>query len=229
MKPSKWLFFVSLSLGMVKAGVAEVGADSAESRKPVRLSVSVVKQKDGSMVDRLDLSVLPASSRDGRIPSTPAEWLDRMIDPTRNGLILRQPHLLAEWLDAVTEPKFMTALATVALDPETYPKTLNRLVDPATARNWSESMDPEILMRWMAAGLDPRVYQAVFQHMFDPKKYLRWANAYPENNPNSTVGCAPAPDELEFRKLPDRQQWMQMPVREPKDNPWLANNCSYRY
>ena len=228
MKPCKWMFAVLLSLGVVKAGLAEVGVDAAQTRKPVRLSVSVVKQKDGSMVDRLDLSVLPASSRDGRIPSTPAEWLDRMIDPTRNGLILRQPHLFAEWLDAVTEPQFMTALATVALDPETYPKTLNRLVDPATARNWSEFMDPQVLMRWMAAGMDPKVYQAVFQHMFDPKKYLRWATAQPGNNAWSAV-VPPAPDESEVRKSPDHQQWMQMPVREPRENPWLANNRSYRY
>jgi len=59
------------------------------------------------------------------MPGTPAEWLARMIDPTRNGLIVKRPQLFAEWLDAVTEPRVMTALATLVLDPETYPRTLN--------------------------------------------------------------------------------------------------------
>jgi hypothetical protein len=215
MKPSKWVFTVLLSLGLSLAALADPGVDAPPDKRPLKLSFSVVTQNDGSVVDRLDMSSLSGPGRDKRIPSTPGEWLERMIDPTRNGLILKQPHLFAEWLDAVTEPQFMTALATVALDPGTYPKALSRLADPATARNWAEFVDPDVLMRWMAAGMDPRLYQSVFQHMFDPKKYLRWANAQ--------VGAP------ESRKLAERERWMQIPVQEPRENPWLANSRSYRY
>jgi hypothetical protein len=162
-------------VGLAWGAYAESGGDLAQQKKPSKFSVNIIKQKDGSVIERLDLSVLPSSIRDEGLPSTPAEWLARMIDPTRNGLVVKRPQLLAEWLDAVTEPRFMTALATMAMDPGTFPGTLNRLTDPATASNWAAFVDPEVFMRWVAAGMDPRLYQAVFQHMFDPKKYLRWA------------------------------------------------------
>lgn len=214
-------------MGLPRAVLADLGVEAAPYRKPAKLTFSVIKQKDGSLVDRLELPVSSAPASDKRIPSTPAEWLDRMMDPTRNGLLFREPQLFAEWLDAVTEPQFMTALATVALDPQTYPKTLNRLADPATARNWSEIMGPEIFMRWVAAGMDPRIYQAVFQHMVNPKKYLRWATAQPGSLSGSGVAVQDT-DPL-GRKYRDHGEWMQIPVREGGDNPWLANSRAYRY
>jgi len=212
-------FAVLFLLGLAWGARAESGADFAQKKRPVKLSVNVVKQKDGSVIDRLNLSTLSGANRDEGVPGTPAEWLARMIDPTRNGLVVKHPQLLAEWLDAVTEPRFMTALATVALDPGTYPRTLNRLADPATARNWAEFVDPEVFMRWVAAGMDPRLYQAVFQHMFDPKKYLRWA-AYPDY---PQIGAMPTAEANNVA-----QAWLQLPAREPRANPWLTNSNAYR-
>lgn len=222
---------VLLLLGMAWGARAESGADFAQKKKPAKFSVNVVKQKDGSVIERLDLSAMPGAGRDEGVPGTPAEWLARMIDPTRNGLIVKRPQLLAEWLDAVTEPRFMTALATVALDPGTLPRTLNRLADPATARNWAEFVDPEVFMRWMAAGMDPQLYQAVFQHMFDPKKYLRWAayaghpqiNALPTTESNAQAVQNPSGHAA------IQEGWLQLPSREPRANPWLASSNAYRY
>ncbi len=218
-----------LVLGWSTVVLAGSGIDAAQGRKLAKLSYSVVTQIDGSVVERLDMASLSGPGRDKRIPATPAEWLDRMIDPTRNGLILKEPHLFAEWLDAVTEPQFMTALATIALDPVTYPKTLRRLADPATVRNWAEFVDPDVFMRWVAAGMDPRLYQSVFQHMFDPRKYLRWAYAQSGNSSWRSVEIQPASEAAVTHKLPEQAQWMQMPVRESRENPWLTNSRSYRY
>lgn len=214
---------------------ADAGADALEKRKSVKPTVNSIKQKDGSVIERLDLSVLPGSLKDDHVPATPEEWLSRMLDPTRNGLILKQPKRFAEWLDAVTEPRFMTALATVALDPNSYPKTFNRLLDPATARNWAGIVDPEVFLRWMAAGMDPALYQAVFQHMFDPKKYLRWATypGYPlleaprarTASPNEQVGR----DHETGETASTREAWLTLPAREPMANPWLVNGNTYRY
>jgi hypothetical protein len=227
-----------LLLGLACVVQAEPAGELTLKKKPAKLSINIVKQKDGTIIERLDLSAMPAASRDDGVPGTPNEWLARMIDPTRNGLVVKRPQLLAEWLDAVTEPRFMTALATVAMDPSTYPKTLNRMADPATARNWSEFIDPEVFMRWAAAGMDPRLYQAVFQHMFDPRKYLRWANylGYSRNDApgapdrgNAMPNVSDAYAKPAISTQIDEQAWMQLSTREPKSNPWLAGSNTYRY
>lgn len=232
------LFAVLFLLGLAWGAWAESGADVIQKKKPGKLSVNIVKQKDGSIVERLDLSALSGGNREDAIPATPTEWLARMVDPTRNGLVVKHPQLLAEWLDAVTEPRFMTALATVAMDPRTYPRALDRLADPATARNWSEFVDPEVFMRWVAAGMDPRLYQAVFQHMFDPKKYLRWANyaGYPRNDVapmpesgNAALSLPGAPGNHGAATQAGAQAWLQLPTHEPAANPWLAGSKAYRY
>lgn len=229
------LIVTLLLVGLSCIARADTGEAALEKGKLLKPAVSSFKQEDGSVIDRMDLSALPASQRNEHIPATPEEWLSRMLDPTRNGLILKQPKRFAEWLDAVTEPRFMTALATVALDPNSYPKTFNRLLDPATARNWAGIVDPEVFLRWMAAGMDPALYQAVFQHMVDPKKYLRWAT-YPGHplleapraraaSPNERV----EKDRASGETASAREAWLTLPARDPMSNPWLVNDNTYRY
>jgi hypothetical protein len=202
---------------------AEANAD-IESAIPAKRSIQVVTRSDGSVLERL---ALPASSkvppqkstaRHVALPASPEAWLARMMDPTKNGLAAKNPELFAEWLDAVTEPRFMTALASVAMTPDTYSKTLGKAIDPASVRNWAEFADPQIYFRWMAAGLNPRFYQAVFNRMTDSGKLQRW-------------GFFPVSTELANREasMPGAQEWLQMPSREVKANPWLLNNVNYRY
>ncbi len=227
-----WLFFVP---GLACLARADAGEDVAHKPRLARPTISSFKLQDGSIVERLDMPARSGSVREERIPASPEEWLARMLDPTRNGLVLKQPKLFAEWLDAVTEPRFMTALATVAMDPGSYPKTFNRFLDPATARNWAEFIDPEVFMRWVAAGMDPVLYQAVFQHMFDPNKFLRWAT-YPRNQ--SVVGTVARDmnlNEQDGRRRSDPEAavavetWRLLPAGDLPANPWLSHRNTYRY
>lgn len=156
------------ALTCVLAASAAQAAGPERSARQARMTVKTVQQADGSVVARLDL---PA-----RKPSAgPEDWLKRMTDPTRNGAACKDPKAFAEWLDATTEPRFMTALASMAMDPGAYPKALGQLFDPATAHNWSELTDPVLYLRWMGAGLDPKFYQALFNRLADPGKLGRWA------------------------------------------------------
>lgn len=201
---------------------------SGDSRMPAKLSIQVVTRADGSVIDRLTLpgSAKPGSSKSaskqGGIPASPEAWLARMMDPTKNGLAVKNPELFAEWLDAVTEPRFMTALASVAIAPEAYTNTLGKMVDPATVHNWVEFADPQIGLRWMAAGLDPRFYQAIFKRLTDSGKLRRWG-LYPASLENASLSAD--------REAPDvrSQVWLQLPSREHKANPWLINSVNYRY
>ena len=232
------LIAVLLLLGLAWSTRAESGADHGQNRQSGRFSVNLIKQKDGSVIERLDVSELPGVGREEGIAGTPAEWLTRMVELTGNGPAMKRPQLFAEWLDAVTEPRFMTALATVASDPGSFPRTLNRLADPATGSNWVEFVDPEVFMRWVAAGMDPSLYQAVFQHMFDPQKYLRWAaySGYPRPAPahamesNETAHVVQNHAGNPVTTVPEgAQTWIQLPTREPRANPWLEYSHTYRY
>jgi hypothetical protein len=228
---------VLLLLGLAWGAHAEPGPDSAQNGKPSRFSINLIKQPDGSVIERLDLSALGVG-REAGIPGTPAEWLLRIVAMTRNGVVKNRPQLFAEWLDTITEPRSMTALATVAVEPSAFPRTLSRLPDPAAASKWAELVDPEVFMRWVAAGMDPNLYQAVFQHMFDPKKYLRWAadSGHPltagvhatESNNNARVVENRAGNPATTLQEGARA-WIQLPTRAPRANPWLASGNTSRY
>jgi hypothetical protein len=222
------------------------------SAKPV---IQAVVHADGSVVDRLKLphsaKSAPGKYRNSQemMPDSPEAWLSWMMDPTRHGLVVKHPELFAEWLDAITEPRFMTALASAALVPETYSNTLGKMVDPATVRNWAEFADPQIYLRWMAAGLDPNFYQAVFNRMTETGKLQRWglysngvSNSKYEK-PHKPLSLEPAkrslstststspsisastPTSISASALA-AQDWVQLPVR---GNPWLTQNMNYRY
>lgn len=136
-------------------------------------------------------------------PATPEAWLEQMLDGKKNGAAFKDPAAFAEWLDAITEPRFMTALAAVAVDPGAYPKTLANVVDPAAARNWSEFTDPQLYLRWMLAGASPSFQQAILSRVSDPAKRQRWLDAV------GRPGVY-APMLANFGRAPNA--WLQAPV-----------------
>ncbi len=83
----------------------------------------------------------------------------------------------AAWLDVVTEPRFMTALAGVVLQPGGYPKGLAIAVDPAAVRTWAEFTDPLLCLRRALAGSDPALQRAIMGNVTDPDKMSRWPEA----------------------------------------------------
>ncbi len=233
-----------------------------------RIGVTVVTQPDGKVIERLAMNSAAAARQAAVVaPDSPEAWLEFMLDSTRNGQAFKNPKLIAEWLDAVTEPRFMTALATVVFSPGTYPRVLGRLVDPATVHNWAEFMDPNLFLSWMAAGLDPRFSEAIYLRMANPQKYLRWA-AYagtpeargvlvgslnPENHgkwsaagletnnhvpiakaanlviPSAWVGGFADGANHALASDQSAQVWLKLPTPDPKSNPYLSGNASYRY
>ena len=242
MKCREPIAFLCLLFSLVPQVEAESGFAAvqearmpSEARKQAKRGIQVMVRSDGRLVDRLaelqpEKSSLPANSLNQReLPASPEAWLARMMDPTKNGLAAKSPEFFVEWLDAVTEPRFMTALASVAMTPSSYSSSLGKVTDPATARNWAEFADPQIYLRWMAAGLDPRFYQTIFGRMSNSGKLRRWG-IYPGSNQKT------APDQESSHELAAESgsrgksdEWLQLPMRESKANPWLQNNVNYRY
>lgn len=215
---------------VVQAGqaLAVEPSQPAEAKKSVKHAVQAVMRPDGWVVDRLvGLSPVKASplakiEPQGDRPATPEAWLARMLDPTQNGLVVKHPEYFAEWLDAVSEPRFMTALASVAMKPEAYANTLGKMADPATVRNWAELADPQVYLRWMAVGVDPGFYQSVFNRMTDVEKLRRWG-LYPAT-PSAVAKTA---DSGAGQQMDSG--WLQLQTRATKINPWLQNSVNYRY
>jgi len=199
-----------------------------------KLEIQAITRADGSIIDRITLpksltksaakstraASNPAAPRQQDLPDSTEAWLARMMDPTQNGLAGKNPEAFAQWLDAVTEPRFMTALAAVALKPETYAGSLGKMVDPATVRNWAEFADPQIYLQWMAAGLNPNFYRAIFNQMTESGKLQRWG-LYSEGLQQTT-------HPTKIGKTPlDNQTWLHHPAHLA--NPWLSNTLNDRY
>jgi hypothetical protein len=196
---------------------------ASASKKPVKRLTESVVRPDGRVVDRLaefnSAKSISSGDHQDAVPATPEAWLSRMLDPTKNGLVAKHPELLAEWLDAITEPRFMTALASVAMSPDTYANTLGKMVDPATVRNWSELADPQIMLRWMMVGSDPAFYKAIYDRMTDSSKLRRWGIDPVSNKASAARDTTNARDK----------EWLHLPVQEATGNPWLLNTANYRY
>lgn len=197
-----------------------------EAGRSDKLAVHSVQLADGRVMERLvSFGQRAGEAYSGEeVPQTPQDWLKRMMDPSRNGLALKHPQLFVEWLDAITEPQFMTALATVALSPEAYAQSLSKLMDPATARNWSEFVDPYLYMQWILAGLDPRFYQSIAHRLGAPDKLRRWLHAAPNDAqpPRGAQGTS-------LGRSGDARDWQHWMPAAPGANPWLTHRRTYRY
>lgn len=171
---------LSLSVAVPVFAAADLSVPKA---KPVH--TLMVKQADGSVVERLVLANLPAKI---------LRWISPayvgMASPPVSGPAQR----LEAWLDAVTEPKAMTALAAIPGPPRNEGQTLPELVDPAKVRNWAEFVDPALALRWMA---------------------LTEMNGFSE--------------AMLQRSQQALQEWLRLPMPEPKSNPWLSELGAYRY
>lgn len=231
---SSILLTFALSLGTQGAHAAGP-ARANKAAKPAKLAVKNVRQKDGSVMVRLDLKASTlARKNNGKGPST---VLPAIAAEPADSPLAKQAQLMDQWLDAVTEPRIMTALAAVAIEPGADTRTLHKTLDPASVRNWAEFVDPELFLRWQSSNLDPKFNPAihnrtegawmlprgiVFPINFPippefqagaPLKPTLWSNAY---------GTGPGGREA-------AEAWLKLPLPDARSNPWLRPGQHYRY
>ncbi len=107
-------------------------------------------------------------------PKTPEAWLQRMTDFTKNASAYKDPRVFVPWSNAVTEPGFYIAAMNGMMDPAGWLNMMNSAANPAAVANWAQMLDPNVTMRWMAAGVDPAFYTAMLTQLSDPGKLMRW-------------------------------------------------------
>lgn len=107
-------------------------------------------------------------------PRTPEEWLARMTDFSRNLSAFKDPKTFVPWTNAVTEPGFYIAMANGMMDPGGWLNMMNTAAHPDAVRNLVAFADPNVLLKWSAAGVDPNFYTALLGQLSDPGKLMRW-------------------------------------------------------
>lgn len=223
-------FFMSLFPPIAHGATGQATAQAKKAAQG-KWAVKKVRQKDGSVVVRLDMhrptksgGVLAAEGTQP-FPGT----LDAPSGKTSRGT--------EHWLDVPSEPKAMTALATVALDAGNEAKPLGSGVDPANVRSWAEFVDPDLYLRWMAAGVDSRYRQAIHNRSQEP--ILGTVESFfpvrLEIPANAQAGVPLKPTlwtnaYVEGRNAQDAaKEWLMLPMPDPKSNPWLRPSQNYRY
>jgi hypothetical protein len=144
--------------------------------------------------------------------------------------------LMDQWLDAVTEPRFMTALAAVAMEPGMDARAISGNVDPTSVRNWAEFVDPNLYMRWQAAQLEARFGLAILNR---DGKYglLPGLMPFPFEFPVPAEFRAgdPLPPTVWSKALEGKggvdaaREWLTIPAQDPRANHWLRAGQNYRY
>jgi len=204
---------------------------SVKAGKAVPLPTKRIKQKDGSVMIRL------AMPKEGKGKNAKDISHPPTTVPMLGGVPEKTTPNVREWLEAVTEPRFMTALASVAMEPGVATKALNKPIDPALVRNWAEFIDPNLYMRWIAVGVDSRYSQAILKQTPDSRTPLHagllqinivvpgFAQAGVPLNPtlwSHAFGDGPSGQEA-------AKEWLKLPMPDPKANPWLSSSLNYRY
>ena len=100
---------------------------------------------------------------------------DRCSDFTTNGWGFKAPNNFLIWLDIFSDPSIWLEYAQRGLDPQTYVRTGNSLLEPAAVRNHLEWTDPMIYSKWLGASSTSDFYTKVSAILFEPERLMRWA------------------------------------------------------
>lgn len=102
-------------------------------------------------------------------------WADRCTSATTNGWAFKAPNRFILWLDVFSAPDIWLEFARRGQDPHYYLRTLESLLDPATAQNYLEWTDPRLYERWLGALAQPEFLEAVTGILTQPERIARWA------------------------------------------------------
>lgn len=108
------------------------------------------------------------------MPKNPEEWMQRMTDFSNNLIELKDPRYFVPWANAITEPSFYVAMMNTMMEPGAWLNMMNSAAHPDALRNLLQLGDPNVYLKWGAAGVDPNFYIALLTQLGDPNKLIRW-------------------------------------------------------
>jgi len=146
--------------------------------------------------------------------STPVQrWADRCTDFTTNGWAFKAPANFLPWLEVFSDPGIWLEFAQRGLDPQTYVRSANSLLEPGMVKNYLEWTDPVIYEKWSKALAEPQFITAVNAILFDPGKFMRWVMLPLDPKPWRILLTAVQPETL--------GKWLNAPA-DPRTQALLA-------
>jgi hypothetical protein len=130
-----------------------------------------------SLASAADATAPAVSASPSRPPGTPTSvqgWADRCLNFTTNGWAFKTPERFLAWLDVFSDPGIWLEFTRRGLDPQTFVRMGDSLLDPATVRNYLQWTDPDIVNKWLDALAQPQFITAVNATLFDPGRFMRW-------------------------------------------------------
>ena len=137
------------------------------------LSTSIMAAETAEPSEASEASV-PVQEAPVSVSPKVLRMADRCSDFTTNGWGFKAPNNFLTWLDMFSDPSIWLEYAQRGLDPQTYVRTANSLLEPAAVRNHLEWTDPLIYSKWLGASATPEFYTQVNATLFDPGRMMRW-------------------------------------------------------
>lgn len=134
-------------------------------------------------------------------------------------------HCQELWAEAGMAPRLMTALATLPGTLRGQGQSLPEAVDPSLVRSWAEFVDPSLALMWKTYAQINGFSKALLRRAGEGLKGPSLGGAGQSSSKvpwvNTAVGTPSGQRAL--------QEWLMLPMPEPKSNPWLSNLGNYRY
>jgi outer membrane protein OmpA-like peptidoglycan-associated protein len=103
------------------------------------------------------------------------QWMAAMGDFTKNSQAFKDPQVFLSWVNAMTDPSIVAAMADAGLEPGNWLRMMTSMMQPAAVNNYAQFMlDPAIYARWATAMLDPMWYTKMITSMTNPSKIMGW-------------------------------------------------------
>ena len=103
------------------------------------------------------------------------QWVAQMADFTKNSQAFKDPQVFIHWMNAMTDPAMVAAMADAGLEPGNWLHMMTTMLQPAAMRNYAQfGIDPAIYARWGAALLDPMWFTKMITNMTNPSKIMGW-------------------------------------------------------
>jgi len=103
------------------------------------------------------------------------QWVAQMADFTKNSQAFKDPAVFVYWMNAMTDPAMVAAMADAGLEPGNWLHMMTTMLQPAAMTNYAQfAIDPTIYARWAAAMFDPMWYTKMITNMTNPSKIMGW-------------------------------------------------------
>ena len=103
------------------------------------------------------------------------QWVAQMADFTKNSQAFKDPQVFVYWMNAMTDPSMVAAMADAGLEPGNWLHMMTTMLQPGAVSNYAQfAIDPAIYARWATAMLDPMWYTKMIASMTNPSKIMGW-------------------------------------------------------